>query len=92
MSPSPLKRGPGGAPSTPDPPWNGHGATCCTSSLPSLLAQGRETEVGVVLKVEEGAVPTSTAPWRWHLVHVMLKVSLDGEGTVAHTDSRWSLR
>ena len=44
----------------------------------------------MVLKVEEGAVPASTAPWRWHLVHVMLKVSLDGEGMVAHTDWRWS--
>lgn len=28
----PLKRGPRGAPSTADPPWNGHGATCHPSS------------------------------------------------------------
>ena len=30
-------------------------------------------------------------PMEVALVHVTLKVSLDGEGTVAHTDRRWSL-
>lgn len=51
-----------------------------TLRLPCLPAQGRETKVRVVLKVEEGIVSASMAPWRWHLVRVILKVSLEGEG------------